>query len=88
MSRWLIAIACACCAQSAGSLPATRRSKSAASCGYFALYCANAPCQNSTIAARALDGLGYTNVAEYVEGKQDWVEAGLRLEKSAALTGI
>jgi rhodanese-related sulfurtransferase len=50
---------------------------------FVVVYCANAPCQNSTIAARTLDALGYTNVAEYVEGKQDWVEAGLPLEKSA-----
>ena len=50
---------------------------------FIVVYCANAPCQNSAIAARTLDALGYTNVAEYVEGKQDWVEAGLALEKSA-----
>jgi rhodanese-related sulfurtransferase len=50
---------------------------------FIVVYCASAPCQNSAIAARTLDALGYTNVAEYVEGKQDWVEAGLALEKSA-----
>jgi rhodanese-related sulfurtransferase len=49
---------------------------------FIVVYCANTACQNSTIAARTLDALGYTNVAEYVEGKQDWVEAGLPLEKS------
>src|SRR5262245_21336638 len=49
---------------------------------FIAVYCANTPCQNSAIAARTLDSLGYTNVAEYVEGKQDWVEAGLPLETS------
>jgi rhodanese-related sulfurtransferase len=49
---------------------------------FIVVYCANTPCQNSTIAARTLDALGYTNVAEYVGGKQDWVEAGLPLEKS------
>lgn len=48
------------------------------------VYCANTPCQNSRIAAQQLDALGYTNVAEYAEGKQDWVEAGLPLEASAA----
>jgi rhodanese-related sulfurtransferase len=47
---------------------------------FIIVYCANTPCQNSAIAARTLDALGYTNVAEYVEGKQDWVEAGLPLE--------
>jgi len=40
----------------------------------------NTPCPNSVIAARTLEALGYANVAEYVEGKQDWVEAGLPLE--------
>jgi rhodanese-related sulfurtransferase len=25
--------------------------------------------------------MGYTNVAEYAEGKQDWIEAGLPVEK-------
>jgi len=50
---------------------------------FIVVYCANTPCQNSTIAARTLDALGYINVAEYVEGKQDWVEAGLPLERSA-----
>jgi rhodanese-related sulfurtransferase len=44
------------------------------------VYCANTPCPNSAIAARTLEALGYTNVAEYVEGKQDWVEAGLPLD--------
>lgn len=51
---------------------------------FIVVYCANTPCQNSRIAAQSLDSLGYTNVAEYVEGKQDWVESGLPLEKSAA----
>ncbi|MFL6712818.1 MAG: rhodanese-like domain-containing protein [Sulfurifustis sp.] len=49
---------------------------------FIVVYCANAPCQNSRIASQTLDALGYTNVAEYVEGKQDWVDAGLPLEKS------
>jgi len=49
---------------------------------FIVVYCANTPCPNSAIAARTLDALGYTNVAEYVEGKQDWVEAGLPLEAS------
>lgn len=49
---------------------------------FIVVYCANTPCQNSAIAADTLDALGYINVAEYVEGKQDWVEAGLPVEKS------
>ena len=47
------------------------------------VYCANAPCPNSSIAAVMLESLGYTDVAKYVGGKQDWVEAGLPLEASA-----
>ena len=46
-------------------------------------YCANTTCPNSKTAAELLIGLGYKNVAEYVEGKQDWVEAGLPLEKGS-----
>ena len=43
-------------------------------------YCANTPCKNSGVAAAKLENLGYTNVREYVEGKQDWVAAGLPTE--------
>lgn len=46
------------------------------------VYCAGTECQNSTKAASALEALGYTDVYEYVEGKKDWVEAGLPLEKN------
>ena len=49
---------------------------------FIVVYCANEPCQNSRIAAQTLDAMGYTNVGEYVEGKQDWIEAGLAVEKS------
>jgi rhodanese-related sulfurtransferase len=48
------------------------------------VYCANAPCPNSEIAARRLAALGYTNVREYAEGKEDWVNAGLPIERGAA----
>ena len=48
------------------------------------VYCANEPCQNSVIAARRLAALGYTNVREYAAGKQDWIEAGLSVERGAA----
>src|SRR3712207_2656395 len=37
------------------------------------VYCANAPCPNSGIAARRLTALGYTSVLEYDDGKQDWI---------------
>lgn len=45
------------------------------------VYCANLPCQNSEIAASRLSELGYTNVYEYAEGKQDWLDAGYPLEQ-------
>jgi hypothetical protein len=32
------------------------------------------------MAARELAALGYPNVREYVEGKQDWLNAGLLAE--------
>jgi rhodanese-related sulfurtransferase len=44
------------------------------------LYCANGPCRNSGMAAHRLVELGYTNVLDYHEGKQDWIEAGLPVE--------
>jgi len=47
------------------------------------VYCSNTPCQNSVVASRRLEQLGYSNVREYVEGKQDWVEAGLPVERGA-----
>lgn len=45
------------------------------------VYCANAACKNSHQAAERLAALGYGNIAVYPGGKQDWVDAGLRLEK-------
>jgi len=45
-------------------------------------YCSNSACRNSDIAAARLVELGYRNVHRYVEGKQDWVENGLPLERS------
>jgi rhodanese-related sulfurtransferase len=52
------------------------------------VYCSNRACQNSPQAARRLAALGYENVYDYEEGKQDWIEAGLSTESSAVkLTG-
>ncbi len=48
------------------------------------VYCANLPCQNSKIAAGRLVDLGYANVREYAEGKQDWIDAGLPVESGLA----
>lgn len=44
------------------------------------VYCANSECENSAIARAALEQLGYTNALAYVEGKQDWLQAGYPVE--------
>ncbi len=44
------------------------------------VYCASATCQNSHIAARILDQIGYSDVAVFAGGKQAWTEAGLAFE--------
>ena len=44
------------------------------------VYCASAPCRNSGLAAERLTALGYADVRDYHEGKQDWIEAGLPTE--------
>lgn len=48
---------------------------------FVVVYCSNTACQNSVVASRRLVELGYTNVHEYAEGKQDWIEAGLPIER-------
>jgi rhodanese-related sulfurtransferase len=47
-------------------------------------YCSNEACANSGRVATRLEALGYRNVRKYREGIQDWVEAGLPTEGSAA----
>ena len=49
------------------------------------VYCANAACQNSHIAAARLKQLGYTDVRVYAEGKRDWIGAGLPVEQGSAV---
>jgi len=49
------------------------------------VYCANAACQNSHIAAVRLKQLGYSDVRVYAAGKQDWVDAGLPVEHGSAV---
>lgn len=44
------------------------------------MYCSNAACQNSPQAARRLVELGYTDVYDYEQGKQDWIDADLPIE--------
>jgi rhodanese-related sulfurtransferase len=40
------------------------------------VYCASATCQNSDIAARKLQSLGYQNVRLFKAGKAAWKDAG------------
>ena len=49
---------------------------------FTVVYCANTPCNNSKIATDTLIQMGYSNVFEYVEGKQDWMDAGYPVEKT------
>lgn len=45
------------------------------------VYCANKDCPASTKAAGRMEELGYDQVYDYEEGKADWKEAGLPLER-------
>ena len=49
------------------------------------VYCANAACQNSHIAAVRLKQLGYVDVRVYAAGKQDWIDAGLPVEHGSPI---
>ncbi|MGE0622858.1 MAG: rhodanese-like domain-containing protein [Pseudomonadales bacterium] len=44
------------------------------------LYCQNTECDASPRAAKRLETLGYQSVFDYEAGKEDWREAGNRLE--------
>jgi rhodanese-related sulfurtransferase len=46
----------------------------------IAVYCASTECKNSRIATDLLHSLGFVNAREYVDGKKDWIEAGLPVE--------
>ncbi len=48
------------------------------------VYCAGSTCDSSVDVANRLIELGYRNVRHYLEGKSDWVEAGLPLEGGRA----
>jgi len=43
------------------------------------VYCANADCEASPKAARALEDMGYTNVADFEDGYAGWRRAGYPL---------
>jgi rhodanese-related sulfurtransferase len=44
------------------------------------VYCTSSTCDSSVLVSERLIELGYRNVRHYVEGKSDWLEAGLPLE--------
>jgi len=48
------------------------------------VYCASPTCQNSLVAARRLETLGYRNVHVFGGGKSAWEEAGLPFDAAAA----
>lgn len=52
------------------------------------VYCASRTCQNSHIAASLLQQIGYSNVAVYSGGKEDWQGAGLPAESSRAAATV
>ena len=47
------------------------------------VYCSGS-CSSAEAVARRLEAVGYTNVAVYPGGKEDWVEHGLPVERSEA----
>lgn len=49
-------------------------------------YCSNTACANSEHVAAQLTRAGYTNVRRYVEGIQDWTEAGLPIATGRSVT--
>jgi len=48
------------------------------------VYCSGT-CNSADVVAHHLEQLGYTNVAVYPGGKEDWVEHGLPVERSNGL---
>ena len=46
-------------------------------------YCGSTQCPASTMVAKSLEQMGYTNVNEYKPGKADWKAAGLPFENSS-----
>ena len=50
------------------------------------VYCANAACRNSHIAAGVMGQLGYADVRVYAEGKKDWQDAGMPVEQGRRVT--
>lgn len=45
------------------------------------VYCIDGPCRRSARAAKRLEALGYANVADYAEGKREWIRADLPMDR-------
>lgn len=45
------------------------------------VYCSDQSCHSSRLAGERLEELGYLNVAVYSDGKLDWIEHGLPVER-------
>jgi rhodanese-related sulfurtransferase len=45
------------------------------------VYCESQTCRASDLAADELTAMGYTRVRDYAEGKEDWIKAGLPVER-------
>ncbi|MDD4889346.1 MAG: rhodanese-like domain-containing protein [Phycisphaerae bacterium] len=52
------------------------------------VYCGSSECPASTIAAKKLDEVGFTNVHTYLGGVVDWEKAGLPLERAMAAATV
>ena len=48
---------------------------------HVVVYCSGT-CSSAEVVAHGLEALGYTDVAVYPGGKEDWVEHGLPLERT------
>jgi rhodanese-related sulfurtransferase len=53
---------------------------------FIVVYCTNAGAGSDSV-ARRLEALGYSTVAVYCGGKEDWVEHGLPVERRGVDTG-
>ena len=49
---------------------------------FIVVYCDSTDCQNSKISADTVQQMGYTNMVEYVEGKQHWLKANFSVEST------
>jgi rhodanese-related sulfurtransferase len=47
------------------------------------VYCSDPSCPSSAVTARRLRALGWTDVRRFAGGKQEWIRAGLPVERDA-----